>query len=972
MNSVIDALGYSYSDMLYYPDSDYAKDNRSLQVLFKELAPSAIYLADNKPFAVFIELRNKKVTKDLYKKVWNAQIPLLILSFDDRVEIYNGCSIDSNQELILLEQIDSEDINENSPFSFWNISSSTFWKTYEKKLSAPKLDTVLLDNIRDATHRLRKKRCAPFAVKIILRLIFIRYLIDRGVDLDYRGLSGNLKAAKDHLLTIMQNKSELYDLFAHLKDQFNGNLFELYEEDNLSEIDLLDFESLKTLHDLAAGTLVLSSGQTSLFPLYDFKFIPVELISNIYERFLGDEEQQKNKAFYTPPYLVNYLLEQTITPFLVENTSCKILDPACGSGIFLVESARKLIERNIIQYPSGFDDKKLVDIITENLWGIDKNPEAIDVAIFSIYLTVLDYKDPRTLKGFDLPLLKGTNFFICDFFSDDVEEYLHQKNFDFIIGNPPWGNIEGLHVKYCERRKLRNYRKEISRCFVYRTKDFASSNTCCCLIVTSKLFYNIKSPSVWFRKWLLRETKVNRYIELGAVRELIFTSARGPAGVVIYRFNNNYDENKENEISHLTLKPNIFFKLFNIIVIEKNDYKFVPQALLLENDWAWKILVFGYTHDFHLIKNLYNQYPSIKQIINKYALKFGSGIQTHEGDKQDASHLAGQWLINANKGIKPFQVNKEFGEKFPENKKIHRAKKHQQYLFNNPHTLIKKGFDTQSFKFRAVYSEDDFLYTDAITGICGNKDDKKVLLALTGLLNSSYFSYLNLMLGSSSGIEREQGFATEIFKYPAIVDTEIAELVEQIEHTLDNEHKIFHDSTDGNILIQKLDKLILEKLGLSNDVFVDYVLNIHIPMVAKNKLLWNRVNNEQLHKYARVFIDYFSMIMPREGKYIAGNIYKNIQRHYCAIEFVFHDTPQEKTIIEYDTKNNNQINLVSKFMLNKVNDLFYQIKDIVYFTDNSFYVLKTDENKNWHPAMAKLDLSDVIDKILTIDEEPKA
>ena len=137
MRSVIDALGYSGSGMLYYPDSSSIADNYSIQKIFSELAPTAIYVADNKPFIVFIEYKEQDITASLIKKVWNAQIPLLIVSFDNRIEVYNGCSIDEKQKLILLENIDKTLINEDSLFSFWNISNAAFWKEYQQKLSAP-------------------------------------------------------------------------------------------------------------------------------------------------------------------------------------------------------------------------------------------------------------------------------------------------------------------------------------------------------------------------------------------------------------------------------------------------------------------------------------------------------------------------------------------------------------------------------------------------------------------------------------------------------------------------------------------------------------------------------------------------------------------------------------------------------------------------------------------------------------------
>lgn len=974
IKNVIKNLGYS-SPNLHYPDSKNKEITSSLKKLFKELDPAAIYLADNKPFIAFFDFENKdfgdKQTREkFFVKVWNAQIPLSIINFQDRIEIYNGCSINNNKELILLEIVSDSIDSENTPFSFWKIADTGFWKEYEQELSKPKLDEVLLDNIRAATKNLRKTKCKPFAVQIILRLIFIRYLIDRGINLDYPGFFGEVTKSRDELNNIMQNKTDLYKLFAYLKDRFNGNLFELYKEDNLSEKDLLDNSSLEVLRTLISGNEDLSSGQISLFPLYDFNIIPVELISNIYERFLGDKNQKEDKAFYTPPYLVSFLLKKTIAPFIEKNTSCKILDPACGSGIFLVESARKLIEEKSIQNSNVLDNSTLINIVTDNLWGVDKNPEAIDVAIFSLYITILDYKDPKTLKNFKFPLLKGKNLFVCDFFSSEIEKELGGKHFDFIIGNPPWGSVKGLHITYCKQRGLPIHENEISRSFILRTKDFSTPNTtCCCQIVTSKLFYNTESSAISFRKWLLENTKVSRYIELAAVRELIFTKARGPAGVIVYRFTDEgIESNKKNELCHLTLKPNIFFKLFHIIVIEKNDYKYVPQTLLIENDWAWKTLVFGHAHDFRIIKSLFAKHSSVTNIIDKYKLRYGKGICVTDGDKEDARHLVGRWLIEAEKGIRPFVVNKSYGSEFTK-KNIHRAKKNHQDLFNSPYVLIKKGFSTKNYKLKAAYSEDDFLYTDAITGICGQKKNKNVLLALTGLYNSSFYSYLNLMIGSSSGIEREQIFYKETFKYPAIIDTDIAKQVKKIISELTSEGKKILHQTESDNSIKELDRIILKKFGLSDDVFVDYALKVQIPLLSNRQNAWEKITSKDLHIYSKVFTNYFSTITGHTKKHIAVKLYENIINHYCAVQLEFQDNKPVPPIEEYNEENQKSfLNLMSKLTTNKTNNLFYQIKDVICFSENSFYILKTNEYRNWHPAMAKLDLADVLDSILLQDK----
>jgi len=967
IRNAIEALGYSNSKSLFYADTVGVKNNRQIFKLFDELGAAAIYTVNGNPFILFLEAADKNISDQLVRKIWNAQIPLAMICFENRIEVYNGCSIDRNNDLIPLTELDPASMGLTSDFSFWRIADPAFWQGFEHEMSAPKLDALMLENIREATQLLRGKPCAHFAVKIILRLIFIRYLIDRGVDLAYHGFNGNVTESQSCLLEIMNNKTELYDFFKYLKKQFNGNLFDLHE----NEADLLDHSSMSVLRDLMAGDLVLSSGQTSLFPMYDFNIIPVELISNIYERFIGDDAQQQDKAFYTPPYLVSYLLEQTIVPFLKKNSECTILDPACGSGIFLVESARRLIENRIAMMPDDFDDQALVSTITKNLWGVDKNPEAIDVAIFSIYITILDYKDPKTLKDFTLPLLENKNLFSCDFFSTDADKHLEGKNFDFIVGNPPWGNVDGSHVTYCKERNYPIHRKEISRSFILRTKAFSTKGTCCCMIVTSKLFYNKQGPAEAFRKWLLRNTIIRRYVELAPVRELIFTGAQGPAGVVIYQFNEAIEENMSNEICHLTLKPNVFFKLFHVIAIEKNDYKYMQQKVLLDNDWVWKLLIFGSAHDYRIIKSLKNRYPTINHFIETHGFQSGIGLTTADGEKQDkqsTSHLKDQWLIDARSGIKSFEVILENGKKF-DKQYIHRAKEDKQYLFHAPYALVKKGFDIKSFKFRAAYSEEDFLYTDAITGICGKEKDSEVLLSLTGLINSSFYAYLNLMLGSSAGIEREQGFQTEIFEYPAVTDGGIASLTRSIIDAIKEEKSVLSSLSGSSELIRKLDDLVLDICGLSCDVFVDYALNIQIQLVAENKVYWEKVKMHQLREYAGVFIDYFSSVLPRNAKYISANIYQSVAGHYCAVEISFSDIKPTEVIVERDCSKDAKMDWESMFMVSKMNDLFYQIRDVIEFSENSFYIIKHDEYRKWHPAMAKLDLSDILDSILKRSEE---
>ena len=150
----------------------------------------------------------------------------------------------------------------------------------------------------------------------MLRLIFIRFLIDRGVDLAHENFSGDIEHSKKELLKCLRNKSSTYNLFKYLKLKFNGNLFDLSNEIECPE---LTQDVFNMLTDFLSGTISMNDGQLSLFALYDFNIIPVELISNIYEILLGREARAKDNAFYTPNFLVEYILDKTTLGFLKEH-----------------------------------------------------------------------------------------------------------------------------------------------------------------------------------------------------------------------------------------------------------------------------------------------------------------------------------------------------------------------------------------------------------------------------------------------------------------------------------------------------------------------------------------------------------------------------------------------------------------------------------------------------------------------------
>ena len=964
MELLIQRLGYENSpNLVYFKNITNCSFSLHTKKVLLELQPFAVYCVDNQPFVIFFEIIDPSGIKELNKKIWNAQIPVAIFCTENAVEIFNGTALNLD-ELVLIKIHEQSllDCSEQSPFSYWEVTDPRFWSKYSTQYNGVTLNELLLQNIEALTNQLKKIYKISFATKLILRLIFIRFLIDRGVDLGYKNFSNNVSTSQSEFLKVVESKEQLYKLFSHLKEKFNGNLFDLgneVEDKNLTP------DVFNLLARFLSGKENLDNGQLALFSLYDFNIIPVELISNIYEIMLGKEAQKQDKAFYTPHYLVDYIMKQTIMPYMKNNDGFKVLDPACGSGIFLVECYRNQIEAKLCN-ENSVSDKILVDTLKENIYGIDSNENAIDVTIFSLYLTVLDYKDPKTLVKFQLPDLKNRNLVHTNFLLDDKLYFLKNISFDFILGNPPWGRETGYeHIEFCKHREFLEL-SEISKSFIYKVKNYCQPNTQCCFILPAKLLYNKKTKSKQFREFLLVNAEIYKIIELSSVVDLVFKNAKAPAVIVMFKYNNK--NNLPNVFTHVSLKPSIFFKLFNIMVIEKNDVKFVKQSLLLDNDWAWKTLVYGTSWDFDIIKRIKDSFNTIGEVIDEiHSICYGTGIQDGDG-KDDTSKLPVKRVFNSEGNIDQFYINlneSSFSEIIKE--KIHRTRTPE--LFRPPYCLVSKGIDPHSYKMRAVYTEEQFVYKETIFGIKGDKSNKELLLTLVGLINSSFYAYLNLILGSSAGIDRRQRFTKELLDYPFPKKDldKIASLTSKIQD-LSQSEELFKNQEDISDKISTLDNIILEAFGLQHSPFVDFALNVMIPMIVHarqpERLSYKSVTEKDLVEYSNVFLKYFENIYSKVEKHMQIKIYPLLWNGFAAFELIIGDktvTPQ--ICISEDTLGIKQ--LLSKFSIYKYNDMFYQIRDVIYFEEDSFFIIKTNEYKNWHPAIAQIDLAEVIDRILS-------
>jgi hypothetical protein len=413
---------------------------------------------------------------DVHKKIWNERkASFLYVSSPVELRIYN-CFLEPVNPRRMHEfdqiQLFSFRLDEDEQklekliqvFSRSAIDSGTFWNEHaiSNKLNSEKrVDKALMRNLKEIRRELQEGLKIDIIHDLLLRSLFILYLEDRkATTSDFYGKY--LKGAESYF-DILENIEATYGLFEKLEVSFNGNLCPV----TATERRLVKGKHLKLIKECFWSHERSSNGQIQLFnwKIFDFSVIRIELISEIYEEFLsteqGEDDTRKKGAYYTPHSLVDFILNEKL-PWaneLNQNFELKILDPTCGSGIFLVESFKRIVDRwKYANQKEDIDFETLKKLLIDSIYGIEINPDAIKVTAFSLYLALLDFLNPKTLwqnKRFPYliydpeadDLRRGKNLFRMNSLESGPFEKL---KFDLVVGNPPFkqGGLDAADKDY--------------------------------------------------------------------------------------------------------------------------------------------------------------------------------------------------------------------------------------------------------------------------------------------------------------------------------------------------------------------------------------------------------------------------------------------------------------------------------------------------------------------------------------------
>jgi len=732
---------------------------------------------------------------------WNQGVAnVLVLADPTSVYIYSGLAKPTGdhpdekaRENALVETLLKADYIQRIPSLYHDLATGHYYETQTHREHFDpdqSVDSWLLDNLRDLRNALIEGEERLDDIKdahaFIGRVLFLCYLLDRGIvslgKLD-EGRTGTMLLAE-----LLERQSPtlrinyLYELFADLKVRFNGNMF---DQDLDAERDLIQPSHLDKLI-LFLGGHDVGSGQRSLgFWPYDFKMIPVETISAIYQDFLAteDREKQRNRgAFYTSRFLAEMVVDMAIRDE-PDAFDWSFLDPACGSGIFLVILFNRLANRWIhtqtgrVYYTTKA--KALQDILARQIRGVDVEETACRIACFSLYLAYLDFFDPPDIKeymertGQPLPKLldygaepnrPGADITVihqADFLG---RETLSGETFDCIIGNPPW---EGRQSK------------QLAQKFMQRAPRFLRGDGIGCLLLPTKILQN--QTDVFQAQWLQQVT-LERVLQLADYSFLLFQNALCPA--FIARFKKTPPLPNQHTVEFTSPKFNRDGLRQGIITVNPSARTWIPLTDVLAATRSktapvvWKRRLWGTLRDQKLL-DLLQSLPPLSDMAGapkegKRWIK-GKGFQPYytekaENDPNYPKPKLNPWSLDApfahaDQHLQMVILPEEcitLGERL---ERIKASKKHLRRLpraglFKAPMVLVSKGFS------KVAYSDFDMLFQDTLQSISGPREDADLLLFLAAYLRSNLARYFIFHTSANWGSERDQVHLGELLRVP--------------------------------------------------------------------------------------------------------------------------------------------------------------------------------------------------------------
>ncbi len=744
LDAVIDRLGYDDSDDLVRAGDALeplpVARRHAWNAARERLGIDAAFFEGRIPLVYFAGLQLpsdnevERAVAQLHQRTWNqSRAQLLVVVLPTEIRILDGRSAPrANAEMVIAQSIRDAGLE---PFTRASLLGGHAHLPMARGHEKPVV-LQLRQDLRPTREKLLKRGLTiDTANQLLARCLFAQYL-------DARKLLGNelLNGHQLFLACLNESLQDTYALFDRLHARFNGDTFTVTNEERRT-VKLKHLQIVASFLVGSAGT-----GQLTFIERYDFSVIPAEVLGGVYEEFVA-ADQQSHAAFYTPGHLVDAALDQAM-PMTHSLAHAKVLDPACGSGLFLSRAFERLLDQREQALERPLTPAEMAEVLANQVFGADLMEDALRVAALSCYLVLLDrLAQSSDIDAWQFPQMIGRNLHRGDFF--DIDDHL-QGPYQIIASNPPWKEATDSAARYLRaKERPAGSKQTLAEAFFWISLDRLSPEGRMALLMPAASLYKQSSNERAFQLKAVTDERIDVIVDFSAFRHQLFADAIAPCALFIAR---GAAYNPREHITFATPKPGPVSVATGRIAIDADRIARVPRRALQRTPGLLRQLLFGDMRDAQLIDRLCRRVlvvGDLSKASRQDRWTVGLGYQIGGGARNDLPLIREIPAIHP-EGLLPFGVSIEAPI---DADCFHRPRKAA--LYDGPRVLLARGVDSNG-RVRAAYYESPASYSETIIGYVPPPEQVAGALALCAFLNSSLARYLLFMTGSSWGIERPQ------------------------------------------------------------------------------------------------------------------------------------------------------------------------------------------------------------------------
>ena len=970
----------------------------AIRTTFRELDVSGVFCVQDVPTIVILSVDeyDREAMANVHGALWNQGLASLLLvlsgdtvrAFSLARKPYSGDDQGFHDRCLIheLNAITDALVLKNI---IYGAESGRLWTDHINYFgSQERIDQVLLDNLTASYHLLCEKNLSSNESQaLLIQSMFIAYLEDRGIiDRSYFHVASDGLANTFSDLLNSADANSLGRLFRRLREGINGNLFVSPCSFEATESPTLLTQShLEVLARFRSGHEEMGGGQYRFWG-YDFKYVPIELISAVYDRFLGEREETDRRqqgAYYTPMFLADTVISQvwdTLSP--ATRDKGHFLDPACGSGVFLVRLFQRLCEHwretrksRIIRWDS-------LCAILLRLHGWDINSGAVRVAVFSLYIALLEeVSSPDILllleRGRLLPDLWGHNLCEQDFFEVQPDD----TQVDVLIGNPPWASRRGekrSSVKWCSEENLPMPGQEDAWAFVWKSlRHLRKDGIVAFLLPAMGFLHNHAKNAVAARNRFVRDAFIHRIINFADLRFQLFKDAVRPSALII--FGHATHEVLGYRFDYWVPKADLNLKIKRLITLNSTDKCTVTSRVAKADPHIFKRRLWMNAPESKLF-NYLSMLPKLGNLVKEY------GTQRRKGSLGES-----QWLIGH--GFKPFHSGESFASAYvgklpylpihafksltqpvsalsPWHSNLVHRKGFEAGFNAGPRILIPRGVYTKEMRLRATYVEKPLTFQDTIQALVVPPGEERRAKLLTALLNSRLILWFAFHGTASFGSDRPIVHQAELTRFPFPSPHDMSErhrsraaekeLVFLIDELRESVNEPFRLQASGKDVFRKIDELACQFFCLSDEeiTLIDDAVEKIIPAVQPRENsfpdIWQLADSKDRRNYATTLVRSMAEWFDRDRT--VGINLEARNDDLAILRLTLEEDGQKSDYIE---ENNSSVGealaKIFKYIHQPLPGNFQLIPDFRMFIGNDLYLVKPTQKRFWLKSVALAD-----------------